>query len=100
MMEIFLRIRDELIEVSNDGRSDITVNASIAFRDRATKYTGWLKRINNCTQFLQTRLLSLEKCRGVLDILIDDVQTFGEEEESPLYNCNLGVKYIASDHCQ
>ena len=97
MMERFLRIRDELMEVSEDDRSNVDVNSTVAFRDKCFKYAAWLKHINNVTLFLQTRLLSLEKCRGVLDILIEDVNQYGLQRGSPLFGCTLGVKYISSD---
>ena len=97
MMERFLRIRDELLEVSKDHGSNVDINSTIAFRDKCFKYAGWSKHINNVTLFLQTRLLSLEKCRGVLDILMDDIHQYGPQQGSPLFGCTLGVKYISSD---
>jgi len=97
MMQRFLRIRTELIEISNDDRSDIVVNSSNGFRAKCEKFSSWLNHINNVTLFLQKRLLTLEKCRGVLDILIDDVERYGNQRGSPLEGCTLGVKYIACD---
>ncbi|KAI0559707.1 hypothetical protein FGB62_139g25 [Gracilaria domingensis] len=71
MLERLLLIRDNLIEVSQDERSNLDVNDSVAFRNKMA--------------------------REALDMLTDDVNGGIESSHLPFFHCSLLDKYIADD---
>lgn len=97
MMERFLRIRDELIEVCDDDRSDLTMNRSLAFKQKVQRYCRHLQQINMVTEELQTRKLSLSHCQNALDLLVEDVQSGFSNPDSVFYRCFLKNQYISND---
>ncbi|KAI0559108.1 Ribonuclease H-like protein [Gracilaria domingensis] len=97
MLERFLRFCDNLIEVSQDERSNLDVNDSVAFRNKVARYVRQLQEIDHTTKYLQVRKLSLANCREALDMLTDDVNGGIESSDSPFFHCSLQDKYIADD---
>lgn len=96
MLRRFLRIREELIEVSQDERSDLVVNSSQAFKRKVERYCRQLQQIDFATKELQTRKLSLSQCQNVLDCLVSDVRSGFNNIDSPFHLCFLKNKYIDS----
>ncbi|KAI0565914.1 hypothetical protein FGB62_13g233 [Gracilaria domingensis] len=94
MLERFLRIRDELIEVGKDARANLDINDSLSFRNKVLRYTKQLQEINYTTKYLQTRLLSLSACQDALDMLQEDVSNGFDHRDSAFYCCVLQSKYI------
>ena len=101
MLKRFLRIREELIEASNDLHGDIPINISSSFTSQTRKYQAMLSEIDVVTARWQTYGITLKHCRGALDTLIDAV----EEERGinrpalwmqagrPLYFTNSKYRY-------
>lgn len=97
MMERLLRIWDKLIEVSCDESFALTVNTTKAFKNKIVRYCKQMKQTNYYTKYLQTKELSLNRCRDFPNVLIEDVQEGFNNPDSDLYRCFLGRKYITSN---
>lgn len=97
MLQRFLRIRDELIEVSDEDRSDLAINSSEASKDNARRYCKQLKQIDIKTKYLQTRKLSLSNSQNSLYFLIAEIQEGFNHSKSPFYHCFLKKRYICTD---
>lgn len=97
MLERFLRIRDELIEVSQDDRSHLIVNRSQAFKNKVLRYCQQLIQIDLTTKELQTRNIWLSHCQNALDLHCDDVRDGFHYSNSPFFLCVLKNRYITND---
>ncbi|KAI0558591.1 hypothetical protein FGB62_200g011 [Gracilaria domingensis] len=94
MLERFLQIRDQLIDVNEDEKFNLHVNGTVVFRNKVSRYARQLEETNYTTKYLQERKLSLANCRERLDMLIEDAATGFSNRESPFYRCFLQSKYI------
>ena len=97
MLERFLRIRDELVAVSEDENSDLQINKTTQFKNKVMRYCGYMKQINYSTKYMQTRKVTLAQCRDSLSMLIQDVEEGRNNRNSDMYRCPLGTKYIGED---
>lgn len=97
MLQRFLRIRDELIQVSDEDRSDVAINHIEAFKNKVTRYCKQLEQIGITTKYLQTRKLPPSHCQNSLDLLIAEIQEGLNHSESPFYHCLLKKRYISTD---
>ena len=97
MLKHFDDIRDELIEVSNMSESDLPINSSVQFANKGRKYARQLQEIDQVTKYLQCHGLTLGDGRVALDMLINCVASDKLLSGKPLYQCRLGVYYIAPD---
>jgi len=92
----FVQIREELIEVADTDGAVVAVNRSEAFKVRAEKYRDMLREINAATTELQKRHNSLSDCRYIIDTLLEEIEKYSSDSSSALYNCKLKDKYIGT----
>lgn len=97
MLQRFLQSRDELIEVSNDRRSDFHVNSSVNFKRKVERYCTQLQQNDFATRELQTRKISLFYCKNVLDWLVADVRSGFRNSSSPCHLFFLKTKCIGCE---
>lgn len=69
----FDRMRDDLIEASEDEDTDLVLNASPVFANMTRKYSRMLHEINCVTKYLQSNGHRRTDCRDDLEALIEAV---------------------------
>ena len=69
MISRFVEVRPELIEAIDNEESEIRMDRTNGFRNRAQKYFSILEAIDIMTKKLQTRTMTLDKSRRFLDTL-------------------------------
>lgn len=96
MLPRYSRIRDELIQASGDDDGSLPINCSVQFASKVKKTAARLSEINETTVNLQTRCYTLEKCRGGIDSLLQNIT---EAEPNVLhFLCSVRDSYIKMDN--
>ena len=68
MLQRFIRIRQDLIDVSVHENADIEISDSRQFLRKAEKFQRIMAELNIVTKIMQERCISLSKCRRLLDV--------------------------------
>lgn len=97
MLERFLKMREELIEISQDEKCNLKVNGNQAFKNKVVRYCKQLLQINMTNKELQTQKISLSNCPYALDLLVEDVCTGFKDSDSPFFLCFLKKRNISDD---
>ena len=95
MLERYLKIGDELIEVSRCDDGVIVVVTTKSLKLKAKKHSSILSEIDMVTKSIQNKYYTLAKCREDIDILSSTVEEERNNPDSSLYQCLLGTKYIS-----
>ena len=95
MLQRFTKIRNELIDVSNNEDGSIPINVSIPFSNKVAKYAEILGEMDVVTRQLQKKGYTLADCRQDLDTLIEAVEQDKTKHGSRLHNCRLGTTCIS-----
>ena len=72
MMDIFVKIRDELITASHHKDANILIDSSLPFKTKAIKCAKMLDDVKFTAVSLQKILITLKECRKLLDMLISE----------------------------
>ena len=92
ILERFSRMRDDLIEASDDPVSDIAINSSANFSRKTRRYSMMLKEIDIVTKSSQTNNQTLTCCRDDLNLSIEAVEGQRRSPGSCFAGCRLGKK--------
>ena len=74
ILQKWIRIKIDLIEVSPHQDSNIDINDSTAYKYRVTEFTKWMKEGNVITIYMQKKYITLEECYSVLDLFSQTVE--------------------------
>ena len=83
MMDIFVKVRDELITASHHEDTNIPIDSSLPFKKKTIKWTKILDDVKFTSVSLQKILLTLKECRKLLDMLISVAETGKNNRELP-----------------
>ena len=97
MLRRYLRIREELIEASEDPEGDICIDTTVRFANKSERLKRMLSEIDVITKELQLSGHTLAACRAYLDLLISTIQEWTSDPFSDFSNFSLGTKYIGID---
>lgn len=97
MVNRFIRIRQELIAVSNQESCDLPINGTNVFSEKANKYGNMLKEIDFVTKTLQKTGFTLRECHVELNDLFHVIGCSSNRPDLPLHGCQLGRRYISLD---
>lgn len=90
MFDRFVRIRDQMIDVSESEGDDLSLNISSSSLNKATRFTKSLHDVNFVTKSIQKRGYKLSESRDDLDTLINYIYENVENRDSYFYHgsCN------------
>ena len=74
MIERFIHIRSQLIQVADDDRSDINFDRSLEFLKRCERYNKYMVQIDTVTKYLQTSKQPFELGRLAIDIMCKKIE--------------------------
>lgn len=99
MLDRFLRIRNDIIDISNNEESsgDIVINTSEAYERRVKQYRDNLQKFNQVTKLLQTHKYKLCECRMALDMLIEEATQQRHNHDSKLFGNTFTAKRILAN---
>ena len=97
MLQRFIEIRQSLMETSEHEDGDMDMNGSVMLLHRCQKYAKMLNEINVVSKSLQLKGHSLERCKDVLDALIETVEQENRNIGSVFNSYKLEKKYISSN---
>ena len=94
MLARFAQICDDLLEASNYEGGNIKIERSQKLLRNEKQIAKLLAEIDIVTKHLQTKFITLEKCRRSIDVLQKSIADSEEEPKHPLHNYSLGSKYL------
>ena len=83
MLDHFVAIRDQLVQVSDTEGLELDMNPSRVFLEKVFKYKNQLIHIQYVTKYLQTNQLKLCDCRMALDMLKGNLEN--HQDSANLY---------------
>lgn len=95
MLQRFVCIREKLISASADEDSDIPMNNSVNFGQKAKRYCKMLREIDHVTERLQYHEQTVGVCRADVAMLMEVSVQNKKRLISPFFNGNLRRKYIS-----
>ncbi len=94
MLKRFVQICSELVALSEDERSDILLNQSVAFKNAVGRYEKMFEDFNAVTQQLQKRNIRLCEFCLLLYSLAEGIMQGKPDRTNSLYKCELASDLI------
>lgn len=95
MVNKWCKIREDVIEASQQNEANFgLIETSNVFRDACQRLEKVFSNLNTVTTMLQKRLEPVQRCRRLLDAMIEETELSQNIDGSPWHGIELGTKWI------